>query len=51
MSRGYALILLTILLILGGLYVYLRPSIFQPLTPFEEPKESKVISDTWEDFL
>jgi predicted amidophosphoribosyltransferase len=51
MSRLYAIILLTILVGLACFYVYARPSIFQPLTPFEEPKESKVISDTWEDFL
>lgn len=45
------MVLLAILSALAILYVYMRPSFFQPLTPFEEPKESKVIYNTWEDFL
>ena len=32
-------------------YVYMRPSYFTPLTPFEVPKESFVISASWEEFL
>ena len=43
MSRGYALILLTILTALAILYVYMRPSMFEPMTPFEEPKDGHVI--------
>jgi hypothetical protein len=32
-------------------YVYMRPSFFAPVTPFEAPLESKQISATWEEFL
>jgi hypothetical protein len=50
-SRGYALIVLVIFSIFSLYYVYMRPSIFTPVTPFEAPKESRLISATWEDFL
>ena len=32
-------------------YVYMRPSFFQPTTPFEAPKDSHKISASWEEFL
>lgn len=51
MSRGYAMIVLLLFLILSLYYVYMRPSIFQPLTPYEVPKDSKNIDTTWEEFL
>ena len=50
-SRGYAMLVLAIFSIFSLYYVYMRPSIFTPVTPFEAPKESKVISTTWEEFL
>jgi hypothetical protein len=50
-SRGYALIVLIIFSIFSLYYVYMRPSIFTPSTPFEAPKDSSRISATWEDFL
>lgn len=32
-------------------YVYMRPSYFTPLHPYEKPMDSKTIISTWEDFL
>ena len=29
----------------------MRPSYFQPLTPYEVPLESKIVEYTWEEFL
>jgi hypothetical protein len=51
MSRAYAVGLLLLFTIISVFYVYMRPSYFQPLSPYEVPKESKVIDYTWEDFL
>jgi hypothetical protein len=50
-SRGYAMIVLILFTIFSLYYVYMRPSIFQPTTPFEAPKDSRKISTTWEEFL
>ncbi len=50
-SRGYAVIVLVLFSIFSLYYVYMRPSYFTPVTPFETPLESKMISATWEEFL
>lgn len=42
---------LIIFSVLSLYYVYMRPSYFTPMTPFEVPKESHVIAATWEEFL
>ena len=51
MSRGYALCILILFTIVSIYYVYMRPSYFQPLTPYEVPLESKIVEYTWEEFL
>ena len=38
-------------MLLSLYYVYMRPSMFTPMTPFEAPRESRVILSTREEFL
>jgi hypothetical protein len=45
------MIVLAIFSLFSLYYVYMCPSIFTPHTPFQAPKESKLISSTWEEFL
>lgn len=45
------MILLALFLIVSLYYVYMRPSMFTPITPYETPLESKEINTSWEEFL
>ena len=42
---------LGIFMVFSLYFVYMRPSMFTPMTPFEAPRESRVILSTWEEFL
>ena len=51
-ARVYGITVVALFTLVCCYYVYLRPSYqFDPLTPYETPSESKVISVTWEEFL
>lgn len=51
MARVYALILLAVFGVIAGYYIYMRPSFFTPIGPYEHPTESKEIQTTWDEFL
>ena len=43
--------ILAVFTVLSLYYVYMRPSYFTPISPYEMPAESKLISTSWEEFL
>eukprot|EP00349_Pseudokeronopsis_sp_Brazil_P007388 CAMPEP_0202962660 /NCGR_PEP_ID=MMETSP1396-20130829/6761_1 /ASSEMBLY_ACC=CAM_ASM_000872 /TAXON_ID= /ORGANISM="Pseudokeronopsis sp., Strain Brazil" /LENGTH=182 /DNA_ID=CAMNT_0049683391 /DNA_START=435 /DNA_END=983 /DNA_ORIENTATION=+ len=45
------MIILVLFFAISCYYVYMRPSMFENLTPYTPPTESKRISTTWEEFL
>ncbi|CDW83654.1 UNKNOWN [Stylonychia lemnae] len=51
LARLYAIIALSLVLGFCLYYVYLRPSFFQPLTPYHTPEQSIQISSSWNEFL
>lgn len=51
MARLYAIIGLSLITGLSLYYVYLRPSYFEPISPYHVPETSVEISTTWDEFL
>jgi hypothetical protein len=51
LSRLYGLIILILFTIFCGYYLSVRPTVFDPLSPYHTPIESKTIDATWPDFL
>ena len=51
LSRLYAIILLVLFTVFCAYYISVRPAVFDPLSPYHTPTESKVIDATWPDFL
>jgi hypothetical protein len=45
------MIILAVFSIFAMYYVYMRPSYFTPLHPYEKPADSKTITASWNEFL